>query len=209
MDQDTAQISKKELLEFTGISYGQLYRWKRKGLIPEAWFIKKAAFTGQETFFPRTEILDRVQRIQGMKEDLNLDQLAGLLSPDPAPVRLAAAEWVARNIVSKAALDLLGTTLGATDPLDFHQVLHARTVDQLVTAGEINLEEAALLLRTLAREGTPPGTGLMVFLRKRGVGVALVLQAGATLDPEARVVARIDLAAQVTELKLLLNGGRS
>jgi len=24
-----------------GISYGQLYRWKRKGLIPESWFIRR------------------------------------------------------------------------------------------------------------------------------------------------------------------------
>ncbi len=57
MPPDPDQISKKDLLELTGISYGQLYRWKRKGLIPEAWFVKKPAFTGQETFFPRTEIL--------------------------------------------------------------------------------------------------------------------------------------------------------
>lgn len=40
-------ISKRELLENTGISYGQLYRWKREGLIPEEWFIKRASFTGQ------------------------------------------------------------------------------------------------------------------------------------------------------------------
>ena len=32
---DETLISKKELLDLTGISYGQLYRWKRKGLIPE------------------------------------------------------------------------------------------------------------------------------------------------------------------------------
>lgn len=44
-------ISKKELLEETSISYGQLYRWKRKNLIPEEWFIRKSTFTGQETFF--------------------------------------------------------------------------------------------------------------------------------------------------------------
>ena len=35
MDQEL--ISKKELLETFGISYGALYRWKRMGLIPEAW----------------------------------------------------------------------------------------------------------------------------------------------------------------------------
>ena len=43
-------ISKKELLEKYAISYGALYRWKRKGLIPEDWFIKKSTVTGQETF---------------------------------------------------------------------------------------------------------------------------------------------------------------
>ena len=69
------QISKKELLEQTGISYGQLYRWKRKGLIPEAWFVKKSAFTGQETFFPRREILARIEQIKGMKDDLALSDL--------------------------------------------------------------------------------------------------------------------------------------
>jgi hypothetical protein len=50
---DENLISKKELLEITGISYGALYRWKRKNLIPEEWFIKKSTFTGQETFFPK------------------------------------------------------------------------------------------------------------------------------------------------------------
>ena len=31
-------ISKKDLLQETGISYGQLYRWIRERLIPDAWF---------------------------------------------------------------------------------------------------------------------------------------------------------------------------
>ena len=42
-------ISKKELLEQYQISYGALYRWKRMGLIPEGWFLRRAAPTGQET----------------------------------------------------------------------------------------------------------------------------------------------------------------
>ena len=48
-------ISKKEVLEQYGISYGALYRWKRMGLIPEAWFIRKSTTTGQETFFRRDQ----------------------------------------------------------------------------------------------------------------------------------------------------------
>ena len=72
-------ISKKELLAQYGISYGALYRWKRKGLIPEEWFLKKAAVTGQETFFPRALICERVELILGQKEELSLDDLSRLL----------------------------------------------------------------------------------------------------------------------------------
>ena len=50
---DIQLISKKELLVECGITYGQLYRWKRKKLIPDEWFIRKSTYTGQESFFPR------------------------------------------------------------------------------------------------------------------------------------------------------------
>lgn len=69
-------ISKKELLQKYGISYGALYRWKRKGLIPEEWFIKKSAVTGQETFFPEELVCQRIELIQNQKDDLSLDELA-------------------------------------------------------------------------------------------------------------------------------------
>ena len=69
-------ISKKELLERYHISYGALYRWKRKGLIPDEWFLKKATATGQETFFPEKLVCERIERIQSMKEDVLLDELA-------------------------------------------------------------------------------------------------------------------------------------
>ncbi len=75
-------ISKKELLEETGISYGQLYRWKRQNLIPEEWFIKKSSFTGQETFFPKEKMLNRINMIQDLKDRYSLDQLAKILSPE-------------------------------------------------------------------------------------------------------------------------------
>ena len=75
------EISKKELLNETGISYGQLYRWKRGGLIPEEWFIKRSAFTGQETFFPRDRMLARVKAILALKDTHSLDEIReGLVS---------------------------------------------------------------------------------------------------------------------------------
>ena len=75
-----ALISKKELLERYNISYGALYRWKRKGLIPDEWFIKKSTVTGQETFFPEKLVCERVELIIDKKEDVLLDELAKEIS---------------------------------------------------------------------------------------------------------------------------------
>lgn len=73
-------ISKKDLLQKYKISYGALYRWKRKGLIPEEWFIKKSTITGQETFFPKDLVCKRVELILETKEDTLLDELAKKLN---------------------------------------------------------------------------------------------------------------------------------
>lgn len=77
---DEQLISKKNLLEKYNISYGALYRWKRKGLIPDEWFIKKSTVTGQETFFPKKLVCERIEKIQSMKDDILLDELAKRLS---------------------------------------------------------------------------------------------------------------------------------
>ena len=73
-------ISKRALLEKYDISYGALYRWKRKGLIPEDWFIKRSTTTGQETYFPKELICERVECILWNKEEVLLDDLAQKLS---------------------------------------------------------------------------------------------------------------------------------
>lgn len=43
-------ISKRELLERYGVSYGALYRWKRMGLIPEDWFLRRRRRPGRRRF---------------------------------------------------------------------------------------------------------------------------------------------------------------
>ena len=84
---DANYISKKELLEMYGISYGALYRWKRMGLIPEDWFIRRSTSTGQETFFRRDQIIPRMDQIT--ERGASLENLAAELnhraSPAPEP----------------------------------------------------------------------------------------------------------------------------
>lgn len=87
MDEDL--ISKKELLERYHISYGALYRWKRMGLIPETWFLRKSTPTGQETYFHEKQICLRVERILERKESVSLEELAAELAGQKA---VSAAE---------------------------------------------------------------------------------------------------------------------
>lgn len=77
-------ISKKELLDMYSISYGALYRWKRMGLIPEDWFIRRSTSTGQETFFRREQIIPRMELI--LERGASLEELAKELNHKEAPV---------------------------------------------------------------------------------------------------------------------------
>lgn len=152
-------ISKKELLDETGISYGQLYRWKRKQLIPEEWFIRKSTFTGQETFFPRARILGQVQHILQKKDDLSLDELADKLS-EPASsysIRLTLSELKERNIVSVGSLERFGRAEAEGLPLSFEQILHVFAADWLLSKGELSWEEADRLYQMLGSHA--PGYG--------------------------------------------------
>lgn len=73
-------ISKKDLLKEMNISYGQLYRWKREGLIPDEWFIKQSVSTGQETFFKRSLIIPRIKEILSLKDKYELQEINKLFT---------------------------------------------------------------------------------------------------------------------------------
>ncbi|MDD3191365.1 MAG: DUF4004 family protein [Bacilli bacterium] len=90
-------ISKKDLLKEMNISYGQLYRWKREGLIPDDWFIKQSVATGQETFFKKELILPRIQSILELKDKYQLEELRNFLNPILSERNFTIKEVLALN----------------------------------------------------------------------------------------------------------------
>lgn len=191
-------ISKKELLAETGISYGQLYRWKRKGLIPEDWFVRKATFTGQETFFPRDKMVARVERILSMKnEDLSLDDIAEAVTPDLAGISITAEQAVARGIVSAKAAELFAAVRPDAEELRYGELLACYMADSLLRAGDVTAEEAELVVSTML-EGLPGFEGKdldVVVVRKMGVALCLLLgsEVPVAFDPGVKIVARSGL----------------
>jgi len=139
------EISKKDLLRETGISYGQLYRWKREGLIPEEWFVKRSAFTGQETFFPRDKIMERICMILERKDEQSLEEI--------------------RN-------EIVGTEDGELDGLIREAVLTAKHAD--VSASVVLLEtndgKHFILLVKDGRVLADSGVKVLLTLTEREVG---------------------------------------
>lgn len=200
-------ISKKDLLDLTGISYGQLYRWKRKQLIPEEWFIRKSTFTGQETFFPKEKILSRVHNIVNMKDDLSLDELADKLSDSPSYDKLSIStkEILERNIVSVMTIKKFGGSLDNEKVYTLDQLIHLLAVDRLLCAGEMSTEEAELLHRTLEKKATTRESGNweLFFVRKMGISSFILAQAPAELwfDEGVRLVCKLAYGDLLEHLK--------
>lgn len=213
MDEENL-IAKKEVLRQTGISYGQLYRWKRKGLIPEAWFIRRSTFTGQETFFPRDKILDRVERIKTMKDSLPLDNLADAITQrvnakvHVATDRLRKASWFDEAALMECGPDA-AKSLSLADALCIAVAGRLRSVARP--------EESALVQQTLRKnlnesflERAAESDLHVYLLRKKlssgGISAEISLVAiappDALFDPDVLRVESVDLRNTLERIKL-------
>lgn len=197
-------ISKKELLEKTSISYGQLYRWKRKNLIPEEWFIRKSTFTGQETFFPREDILKRISMIQKMKENLSLDEMREMLSPKMKDISMTADDLIHKGLISRTALDVFSEG-GEKSVFSSRDLLSLYVLEGLLQSGNVSLAEAKMAAGVLKQHDTEEikkQTELIV-LRKLGVTTCFIAAAADSIlfESSVKVVERVDLVKASEELK--------
>lgn len=198
-------ISKKELLKLTGISYGQLYRWKRKKLIPEEWFIKKSSFTGQETFFPKKKILLRIEKIKSLKEDLPLDKLAQKLTSNPININIAKDELIKRNIVTKQSVKVFNDIFGEVKEFSFENMVLVKIFDKLLNSALVSVDEAKLSINTLKENYNKLKNVnfYMLIIRKLGVTSCILIPdfKNIYLDLSSKLVFNIGIHEIISELK--------
>ncbi|GKU26203.1 YhbD family protein [Clostridium folliculivorans] len=190
-------ISKKELLELTGISYGQLYRWKRKNLIPEEWFIKKSSFTGQETYFPRDKILDRINRIVEMKDDVSLDDLAERFQGSSISSKFYVEDIVKRNIVTQHVLDMYKNSFMLKDELSSDDIVFLALYKYLLEQGNLNLDEINFTIKGLIENysNIKDKDYELVFVRKMGVGIGILADSANIILGDGKVLERVNLSS--------------
>lgn len=198
-------ISKKELLELTGISYGQLYRWKRKNLIPEEWFIRKSTFTGQETFFERVKILGRIDKIKNMKDDLSLDNIAEMFSPQLSDIFMNREELLKKCIISQMTLDIYEGFHGSIEVFSFEKILKVFVLEKMLSTGSLSLDEGKLILQNLEDnyKNFKDRDMEIVFIRKFGVGISYLTSSPNEIyfDSSCRIVESIKISEIMEELK--------
>ncbi len=205
-------IPKKEVLRLTGISYGQLYRWKRLGLIPESWFVRRSTFTGQETFFPREKILKRIEDILRLKDAHPLEELVRLLSPEVVPAEVAFPDPLTLAPIGPEGKELLWKAGEHT----FTELVALACGAEAVRRGA-KVPEGRLLVNLVqaAQEALRAPTGLFLILAEKSVDregfsfkapLALVGREPLVLDPECRIKVRLDLEKIVEAVKLALGG---
>ena len=205
---DETEISKQGALRETGISYGQFYRWKRMGLIPESWFRRRATFTGQETFLPREKLLERIRRIQDLKDQHSLEDIAGILSPDVlsrsySPDEVAGMAWI-----SERARGLLHD--GAGRDLRFLDLLSLELAEHLLAEGGVDDGQIRLAADTLhrgfAQGEAGDGERRLTLAAKEGVTFAVLYSGDCVFDEGTRVLTSVDIDRLVEQLKLRLRG---
>lgn len=201
-------ISKKELLELTGISYGQLYRWKRMDIIPENWFIKKSSFTGQETYFPKEKVLERINKIVELKDEYSLEELAKFFSPNPAEVELTFEDLLVYQIISKETVDVLNNTEYIDGKLAFTDLLYLYMCDRLAQLHELSAQELLKQLSFIKEiEHKHPDELHLVAIRKKEETIWMILpfNESVILEEAARFVVKVNLVETMNELKIKLS----
>lgn len=205
MDEDL--ITKKELLELTGISYGALYRWKRMKLLPDEWFIHRSTFTGHETFLPREKVLARVQEIQTLKSEMSLEEIAQQYQPaTPGEIALSAGEIAEAGIAQPFLINQYLAATGKNGAFGYNDLLGLFVFSGLLQEGCASRDEALEVSQAVVQADSDLSEPIVYFIRK--YGVPFCVTAGEMqkiiIDPNAVVAKKISVSEMRTKLSQLL-----
>ena len=201
-------ISKKELLDLTNISYGQLYRWKRMNIIPESWFIKKSSPTGQETFFRRDKILERIQLILSMKDGTSLEEIAALFNKEEGETIFDIELIMAKEIVSPATKEIFNSLYGDINEVEKKELIILAVIEKYLLKSMITLDEIKMLGTMLSEafDKLYKEESKLLLFRKFGISfiVGCHNQDEVIVDSSAVKIIEMDLIKEVSEMSVKL-----
>ena len=200
-------ISKKEILDMTGISYGQLYRWKRKDLIPEEWFIKKSSYTGQETFFPRAKIINRINKILELKDDMPLDDLATMFTNKPKVDDVSEEYVIEKEIIREETLPIYKDIFREKNEYNFKDILLMHILQSEFDLGKLTISEIEVMLKLIDKEyrNIEEKDGTLYIIRRLGIGICVVAyREKIIVDDGSKIIGEVNIKNIIENLKMRL-----
>ncbi|HBF0683414.1 TPA: YhbD family protein [Clostridioides difficile] len=202
-------ISKKDLLSKTNISYGQLYRWKRKNIIPEEWFIKKSAFTGQETFFPRDKILERIELILSMKEETSLDDIANMFMKKDINKGFDIDFILSKEVICNYTKEIFQNLYKKEQSIGKKELLILSIIEKFLVKSIITFEELKLIVNIIEENFTSiyNESGKIYLFRKFGVPfvVGCLDYKKVKFEKDVVKIIEIDLTKEINDISIKLS----
>ncbi|HGM3506022.1 TPA: YhbD family protein [Clostridioides difficile] len=202
-------ISKKDLLSKTNISYGQLYRWKRKNIIPEEWFIKKSAFTGQETFFPRDKILERIELILSMKEETSLDDIANMFMKKDINKEFDIDFILSKEVICNYTKEIFQNLYNKEQSIGKKELLILSIIEKFLVKSTITFEELKLIVNIIEENFTSMynENGKIYLFRKFGVPfvVGCLDYKKVKFERDVVKIIEIDLMKEINDISIRLS----
>ncbi|HBG5845742.1 TPA: YhbD family protein [Clostridioides difficile] len=202
-------ISKKDLLSKTNISYGQLYRWKRKNIIPEEWFIKKSAFTGQETFFPRDKILERIELILSMKEETSLDDIANIFMKKDINKEFDIDFILSKEVICNYTKEIFQNLYKKEQSIGKKELLILSIIEKFLVKSTITFEELKLIVNIIEENfmSIYNENGKIYLFRKFGVPfvVGCLDYKKVKFEKDVVKIIEIDLTKEINDISIKLS----
>lgn len=201
-------ISKKDLLIETGISYGQLYRWKRKNIIPEEWFIKKSTFTGQETFFPKDKIIERINLILSMKEGISLDDIANMFTEKKDNKQFNIDYLIERNVISNYAKEVFESIYMNKNMIEKKELLILSIIENNIVTSVITMDELKNITEVIDDKFSEMfnSNGKICLYRKIGIPFVIGCEGDNNIyiDKSIKKILEVDVVKEISNISLKL-----
>lgn len=202
-------ISKKDLLNEMSISYGQLYRWKRK-INSRRMVYKEKCFYRAGDIFPRKKIIERVQTILECKDGISLDELAYKFSKNIKDILINKTYIIDKNIVSSSIVNLFEEFMGSNEKYDEKSLLALMVFKEMIDSGFLSMDEMKKISLKIKEVYERLGSDDYILSVKRKYGVSFVVlnkeKEEIIVDDEAKAILEIDLGKIMDEIKRISQG---
>uniref|UniRef100_UPI001033AD5F DUF4004 family protein n=1 Tax=Clostridioides difficile TaxID=1496 RepID=UPI001033AD5F len=180
-----------------------------KNIIPEEWCIKKSAFTGQETFFPRDKILERIELILSMKEETSLDDIANMFMKKDINKEFDIDFILSKEVICNYTKEIFQNLYKKEQSIGKKELLILSIIEKFLVKSIITFEELKLIVNIIEENFTSiyNESGKIYLFRKFGVPfvVGCLDYKKVKFEKDVVKIIEVDLTKEINDISIKLS----